>query len=122
MDIAVDRDYKEEGVRCVFRMEGRSKRTMRVFNSMQSAINMAVFIAGQNGIIEKERLRVWLELRGFEVGEIEEADRDSAARQLAAAGPFTLTQGRRPDSEAPGAAEPRVEEVAEGAPPARKEE
>lgn len=111
MDVSVDRDYDGEGVRCVFRMEGRSKRTTRTFDSMQSALNIAVFIAGQAGVLEADRLRPWLELRGFQVDSIEAAqDREGAAARLAAAGPFTLRQGPPPE---PGPAEPRVEEVAE---------
>jgi hypothetical protein len=109
MDVSVDRDYKGDGVRCVFRMEGKSKRTTRIFDSMQSALNIAVFIAGQAGILEKDRLRVWLELRGFEVESVEvDEDRCATAARLAGHGPFTLRQGGEP--------EPRIEEEGGGAP------
>lgn len=110
MDVSVDRDFDGDGVRCVFRMDGKSKRTTRVFRDMQSALNIAVFIAGQNGITKKEQLRAWLELRGFEVESIEvAADREEAAARLAASGPFTVTNGPLPLTEE----EPRVRELQE---------
>lgn len=94
MDVEIDREYTGEGVQCVFRKEGRNKTTTRVFDSMQSALNMAVFIASQNGINDSAALKTWLEFRGFEVETVEvAADRAQAAARLAAAGPFTLTQG-----------------------------
>lgn len=100
MDVSVDRDYHGEGVRCVFRMDGRAKRTTRVFDSMQSALNIAVYIAGQAGVVEMDRLRTWLELRGFEVDSIEvNEDREAAARRLAEHGPFTLGRGESSKSE-----------------------
>jgi hypothetical protein len=103
MDVSVDRDYHGEGVRCVFRMDGRAKRTTRVFDSMQSALNTAVYIAGQAGVLERDRLQAWLELRGFKVDSIEvNEDREAAAARLAEHGPFTLRQGE--------SSEPRVEE------------
>lgn len=94
MDVAIDREYAGEGVQCVFHKKGRSKKTTRVFDSMQSALNMAVFIASQNGINDSAALKTWLELRGFEIEAVEVATgREEAAARLAAAGPFTLTQG-----------------------------
>jgi hypothetical protein len=100
MDVSVDRDYHGEGVRCVFRMDGRAKRTTRVFDSMQSALNIAVYIAGQAGVVEMDRLRTWLELRGFEVDSIEvNEDREAAARRLTEHGPFTLGRGESSKSE-----------------------
>ena len=100
MDVAIDRDYTGEGVQCIFHKKDKAKKVTRVFDSMQSALNMAVFIASQNGINDSAALKTWLELRCFEVEAVEvAADREQAAARLAAAGPFTLTQG--------GAAPPR---------------
>ena len=94
IDVRLDREFKD-GVRCVFTKDGSSKSTSRVFESQQAAMNFAVFLAAQNGVIEADRLRIWLEHRGFHVDSMQVADREEAARRLAAAGPFTLQQGRR---------------------------
>ena len=94
MDVTVDRDYTGAGVQCIFSTEGRSKRSTRTFDSMQSALNLAVFIASQNGVNDSLSLKQWLDGRGFTVESVETApDRAQAAARLAAAGPFTLTQG-----------------------------
>jgi hypothetical protein len=110
MDVRVDREFKGDGVRCVFSKDGSSKRATRVFEDEQSAVNFAVYLAAQSGVIESHRLAVWLEHRGFKVDSFEPGDREAATRRLASAGPFTLTEGKQAKKREEGESEGEGEE------------
>lgn len=72
IDISKDLLFKGEGVRCVFSKINSAKTTFRIFKDEQSALNMAMFIAAQHSVNDKESLQLFLTQRGFEYESIEE--------------------------------------------------